>query len=156
MTVELIPVWREELRELWEMQVVAFAELLERYRDYDTSPANEPPERIEERFAQPQTTYYFITADGVRVGAIRIVDFRESGRRKRISPIFIMPEHRRRGYARQAIAQAERLHGADGWMLSTILQEAGNCRLYEKMGYVRTGETERINERMTLVFYNKN
>lgn len=35
--------------------------------------------------------------------------------------------------------EAERLHGATGWELSTILQEQGNCHLYEKMGYHRTG-----------------
>jgi hypothetical protein len=41
------------------------------------------------------------------------------------------------------------------WELNTILEETGNCRLYEKLGYRRTGEYERINERMTLVYYRK-
>ncbi len=45
--------------------------------------------------------------------------------------------------------------GATDWQLETILQEEGNCYLYEKMGYRRTGETEVINERMTLVNYRK-
>lgn len=36
-----------------------------------------------------------------------------------------------------------------------ILQEAGNCHLYEKMGYRRTGEEHIVNESMTIVSYEK-
>lgn len=51
--------------------------------------------------------------------------------------------------------QVEQLHGGSGWELDTILQEKGNCHLYEKMGYHTTGKTEVINERLMLVFYEK-
>ncbi|MEE3499688.1 MAG: N-acetyltransferase, partial [Ruminococcus bromii] len=30
-----------------------------------------------------------------------------------------------------------------------------NCYLYEKLGYLQTGKTEQINDRMTIVFYEK-
>ena len=107
------------------------------------------------RFNQPETTYYFITADNIKVGVIRIVDCKDGVTRKRISPIFIMPEYRNKGYAQQAIKEAERIHGKQYWMLDTILQEKGNCYLYKKLGYHQTGKTEQINERMTIVFYEK-
>ena len=129
---------------LWQMQRECFAALLERYQDYDINPANEKQE----------TYYYFITADGVRVGAIRIVNAKD-GSRKRISPLFILPQYRNRGYAQAAMREAERIHGAENWALSTIMQEQGNCHLYEKMGYRRTGEPQIINARMTLVHYEK-
>ena len=83
------------------------------------------------------------------------MDFKDESTRKRISPIFIMSEYRNKGYAQQAIAEAERLHGAENWSLDTILQEEGNCYLYEKLGYRKTGRTEKINYRLTLVFYEK-
>ena len=107
-----------------------------------------------ERLEQPFTYYYFIIDGDTAVGAIRVVDMKD-GSPKRISPIFIMKEHRGKGFAQAAIRAAEKLHGADNWSLDTILQEEGNCRLYEKMGYRRTGDTQAINERMTLVFYEK-
>ena len=66
-----------------------------------------------------------------------------------------MSEFRNRGYAQQAIREAERLHGTQHWRLDTILQEKGNLHLYEKMGYHQTGQIERINERMDIVFYEK-
>ena len=132
----------------------AFSDLLEKYRDYDISPANEPMSRIMERLEQPFTYYYFIMDGDTAVGAVRVVDMKDSSP-KRISPIFIMKEHRGKGFAKAAIRAVEELHGADNWALDTILQEEGNCRLYEKMGYRRTGDTQVINERMTLVFYEK-
>jgi hypothetical protein len=39
--------------------------------------------------------------------------------------------------------------------MDTILQEKGNLHLYEKMGYHRTGKVEHINDRMDIVFYEK-
>ncbi|WP_028518314.1 GNAT family N-acetyltransferase [Ruminococcus flavefaciens] len=140
---------------LWEMQVEAFSELLEKYRDYETSPANEPVSRVEERLKQPFTYYYFIMDGENTVGAIRVVDMKD-GSRKRISPVFIMKEFRGKGYAQKTIIAVEELHGRDNWALDTILQETWNCYLYEKMGYHQTGDTEPINERMTIIGYEKN
>lgn len=154
MSVQLRPVTRDEVETVWKMQVEAFSELLEKYRDYDMSPATESLEKIISKFEQPWTTYYFIIASNERVGAIRIVD-KKDGSRKRISPIWIMPEYRGKGYAQQAMLEAEKLHGSKNWCLDTILQEKGNLHLYEKLGYHQTGKIEHINERMDIVFYEK-
>lgn len=154
MSVELRPVKRDDLETVWKMQTEAFMGLLEKYQDYDLSPAAEPVDKIIARFEQPWTTYYFISADGKDVGVIRIVD-KKDGSRKRISPLWIMPDERGKGYARQAILKAEEIHGEHHWMLDTILQEKGNLHLYEKMGYHQTGKTEKINNLMDIVYYEK-
>lgn len=140
---------------IWKLQIEAFAGLLAKYQDYDTSPANEAVEKVELRLRQPYTYFYYIVDGDKIVGAIRIID-KKDGSRKRISPIFITEEYRNRGYAQAAMIEAENLHGQDNWKLETILQEDGNCYLYEKMGYHKTGQTEVINDRMTIVYYEKN
>lgn len=155
MEVRLVRASVSDAEEIWSMQIEAFRELLEKYQDYETSPGSEPIEKVLARLEQPQTYYYFIMAEGHKAGAVRVVDFKDDSARKRISPIFIMPEFRRRGYAQKAVESAEKLHGYRNWELDTILQEPGNCHLYEKMGYRKTGKTKQINERMTLVFYAK-
>ena len=155
MDIKLIAANLEDLNTILQMQKEAFSELYAKYQDTETSPATEKYENILFRFNQPETTYYFIMADNVKVGVIRIVDCKNGITRKRISPVFIMPEYRNKGYAQQAIKEAERIHGEDQWKLDTILQEKGNCYLYEKLGYHQTGKTEQINERMTIVFYEK-
>lgn len=139
---------------IWHMQREAFSELLDKYRDYETNPACETEEQIEARLLQPYTYFYYIAEDNNTVGAVRVVD-RKDGSPKRISPVFIMKEYRNRGYAQKAIAEAENIHGHSLWELETVLQEKGNCHLYEKMGYRQTGQTRIINERMTLVSYEK-
>ena len=35
-----------DCEKIWKMQKEAFADLLEKYQDYETSPANEPVEKI--------------------------------------------------------------------------------------------------------------
>lgn len=145
----------DEIPLLHQMQIEAFSGLLQKYQDYDTNPGAEAVERIVQRYEQPWSQYYFIVDGTEKVGAIRIVDMRD-GSRKRISPLWIMPEFRGRGYAQQAIRAAEKIYGADNWSLHTILQEKGNCHLYEKLGYHQTGECQKINECMDLVCYEKN
>jgi len=140
---------------IWKMQIRSFQELLAKYQDMDTSPGNEPLSKVILRLKQDFTYFYLIEADDEIVGAIRVVDRKEPGTNKRISPIFILPEHRQKGYAQLAIQEVEKIHGDDNWELDTILQEKGNCYLYEKMGYRTTGEAKVINDKMTLVFYEK-
>ncbi|SCY42761.1 Acetyltransferase (GNAT) family protein [Lachnospiraceae bacterium XPB1003] len=111
-------------------------------------------DKVMARFEQPQTTYYFITNGDEEVGVIRIVD-KKDGSRKRISPIWVMSEYRNKGYARQAILEAERVYGANDWCLETILQEKGNLHLYESLGYHQTGRIDKINDRMDIVYYEK-
>ena len=144
----------EDIEKIWKMQIEAFRALLEKYQDYDLSPAAEGIDKIRTRYEQPWTTYFFIEADGNDVGAIRVVD-RKNGSRKRISPLWIMEEYRGKGYAQEAISAVEELYGADPWELDTILQEKGNLHLYEKMGYHQTGKVEHINDRMDIVLYEK-
>ena len=155
MAVDLVRIGLDEAENLWKMQVRSFAELYAKYQDTDTSPATEKVEKIIARLNQPSTYYYYIQDDGVTVGAIRVVDPQSEDVPKRISPLFILPEYRNRKYAQKAIMKAEEIHGRSNWELDTILQETGNCYLYEKMGYYQTGKTEVINEKLTLVFYKK-
>ena len=46
MKVELLRASLEDAETILRMQHVAFAELLERYQDFDTNPGNEPLEKV--------------------------------------------------------------------------------------------------------------
>lgn len=154
MRVDLKKALREDLKAIHEMQVESFMPLLKKYRDYETNPANETFEAIFQKFQQPITDYYLILHEGTAAGAIRIVRKGES--RFRISPLFVLPEHQNKGIAQSVLNIVEEMYsGAKVWELETILQEEGNCHLYEKAGYIRTGKTQVVNENMTLVSYEK-
>ena len=155
MEVTLLRANIDNAKELHAMQIEAFKELLYKYQDFDTSPANETVEKVETRLKQDFTFFYFICIGQQKVGAIRIIDKKENGKNKRISPIFILPAFQGKGIAQKAIRLCEEMHGNENWELDTILQEPENCHLYEKMGYRQTGKTKVINERLTLIFYEK-
>jgi RimJ/RimL family protein N-acetyltransferase len=152
--VQLLLAEEKDVQVIRAMQQEAFAELLEKYQDHDISPATESPEKIRWKITHPGSYYYFIQAGGKIVGGIRIVDAKD-GSRKRISPLYILPAYRGNGYAQAAIMEAECIHGANYWQLDTILQETGNCYLYEKMDYHQTGHQTVIKENMTIVDYEK-
>ena len=155
MKIELIRARLKDAKEIWEMQIKSFKELLDKYQDFETNPANEFISNIEMRLKQNFTFFYFICIDNKKVGAIRIIDHKEENKNKRISPIFILPKYRNKGIAQSVIKICEEIHGNNNWELSTILQEKGNCYLYEKLGYSSTEKTQVINDRLTLIFYEK-
>jgi acetyltransferase len=154
MSITLLRATECDMKEIWKMQVEAFKSLLEKYQDYDMSPATESYEDLLNKFKQPWTKYLFIVRNGEKIGAVRVID-KEDGSRKRISPIWIMPLHRNQGLAQLAIKELERLYGSSYWELDTILQEQCNIYLYEKLGYKRIDKIEHIKEGMDIVFFQK-
>lgn len=154
MDIELSRATVNDAQQLWKMQVKSFQKLLDKYQDYETSPASEPIDKTINRLNQEDTYYYFICMNNVKVGAIRVIDS-HTEKNKRISPLFVLPEYQNKGIAQKVIELCEQIHGRDKWELDTILQETGNCYLYEKMGYHKTGKIEKINKKLTLVFYEK-
>ncbi|UPK46380.1 GNAT family N-acetyltransferase [Paenibacillus pabuli] len=137
-----------------EMQIKAFMPLLNKYKDYETSPANQTVEQIADRINQSFTDYYLIKEANIPVGAIRIVT--KDNNIYRVSPVFILPGYQGRGIAQKVFSIIEDQYSdAQIWELATILEEQRNCYLYEKLGYRQTGDAKQINDKMTIVFYEK-
>ncbi|TCZ79325.1 N-acetyltransferase [Paenibacillus albiflavus] len=154
MDISLMRCGINEASIIHEMQVKAFLPLLDKYQDYETSPASEPVERIVDRINQVFTDYYLIKISDIFVGAIRIV--KREYHKYRVSPVFILPEYQGKGITQKVFSIIEdKYNEARIWELDTILQEEGNCYLYEKLGYQKTGEVKQINDKMTIVFYEK-
>ena len=69
-----------------------------------------------------------------------------------ISPIFVIPKFQNKGIASNVIERLFDIYPKTiEWRLDTIKQEKRNCYLYEKCGFVRTGDEKVINENMTLI-----
>ena len=139
---------------LLAMQKKAFWPLLEKYQDYGTSPAMETIERTQKRIADPSGGFFKIVADGNWVGAMCIWHGKEGA--MWVGPIFVDSAFQGKGIAQHAMLAAEMLFSNKGvWKLATLLEEQGNCYLYEKAGYVRVGSCVSINDKATLVYYEK-
>lgn len=154
MDISLLKANENDTDTIYDMQIKSFMPLLQKYKDYNTSPANENVEIIVELINKPFIDYYIIKYQGINVGAIRIV--KRKNKQYYLNQIFVLPEYQNKGIAQKAISIIEEIYDdASSWELDTILQETGNCYLYEKLGYKKTGKEEIINDKMTIVFYEK-
>lgn len=139
---------------IYDLQVKSFMPLLERYKDYETNPANEDIEKVQERIIRPDGGFYKILMEDRLVGAICV--YWKEDVQFRISPMFILPSYQGKGIAQKTILLVEEMFPlAHTWELATLLEEKRNCYLYEKMGYTQTGIRKKLNEDATLIFYKK-
>ena len=129
--------------------------MYDKYHDDRSNPYMESKDTLLQKYTRAGTKGYLFIKDGEPVGAVRVTLYPESKSGK-ISALGVHPRYQGQGIAQQALLQIEAMHSdVARWFLDTILQEAGNCHLYEKLGYRRTGETKEINDNMTLVSYEK-
>jgi GNAT superfamily N-acetyltransferase len=155
MNISLVKASVENANELFQMQIITFKPLLDKYQDFDKNPGNEKIERTIARLKEDITDYYIIKLDNYFVGGIRIRRY-EEGQLCCVGPLFVLPEYQNKGIAQTVFKIIEEKYKPkNGWILDTILQEKGNCYLYEKIGYTKTGKVERINEKMDIVYYEK-
>ena len=143
----------QDAEKIYKMQIAAFTPLLDKYQDFDISPAAETFEYFKRRFDYAESDHYIIRLKNEDIGYIRIWTMQDNV--CKLSSLFILPSYQGKGYSQQAIKQVEKLYPqANKWILDTIKQEQKLCYLYEKMGYVSTRE-EHVKEGMDLVFYEK-
>jgi GNAT superfamily N-acetyltransferase len=155
MDVKLVKANMDNIEEIYEMQIITFKPLLDKYQDFDLNPGNETIERTIARMNEKITDYYIIKLNEISVGGIRIRRY-EEGDLCKVGPLFVLPEYQNKGIAQKVFKIIEEIYKPkNGWILDTILQEKGNCHLYEKIGYTKTGKIENINEKMDIVFYEK-
>ncbi len=155
MNIKLFKAEEMDAAALFAIQREAFLPLLDKYKDYDTNPANENIEKMIKRLNNPNGEFYKIVFNDHVVGAINVL-WEERNTEYRISPMFISTEYQGMGIAQEAIKMVEdRYSKAKSWSLATIKEEKRNCHLYEKMGYIQTGELRKLNENTTLIYFKK-
>lgn len=106
-----------------------------------------------------KSDFYIIEYENEPVGGIRVRNHNGGNIMEGvrwISPIFVIPSFQGKGIAQKVIDKVFNMYPDTlTWRLDTIKQEPGNCHLYEKCGFVRYGDEDVINGKMTLVKYEK-
>ncbi|MCB2289396.1 NUDIX domain-containing protein [Clostridium sp. CS001] len=137
---------------LLDIQKEVFLPLYEKYHDHGTSPVNQTLENFLKRFDIGH--YYKILHQNYLVGSVFVYE-KEPGVMN-LHIINIIRRSQNKGIAQEVIRRLELMYPqAIRWELETILSEKRNCYLYEKMGYVQSGELKVINDKMSLVSYKK-
>ena len=151
--MQIVPYKSSDLDAVYLIQQQAYRPLFQKYQDVETNPYMETKEQVSRKYTKPGTYGYVFVENEIPVGSVRIVAKDDV---RKVSALAVLPDHQNQGIAQRALKEIERRHcDAKVWILDTLMQEAGNCHLYEKLGYLPTGESTVVNEKLTLVHYMK-
>lgn len=93
------------------------------------------------KYTNVGTQGYIFVEDDIVFGVVRIIIRNEFCK---VSALAVLPEYQNRGIAQSALKEIEKIHSdCKYWILDTILQEKGNCHLYEKLEYVHIREPKK-------------
>jgi ribosomal protein S18 acetylase RimI-like enzyme len=149
-----IKVSRTQLDEaecLWKIQKEAFQPDLDKYQDFETSPATEPLKYFVHRILNSH--HYSVYVGDDIAGGINIIRFPQS--HCRLHQIYIKPSLQNKGLGTLVIKQIEKYFPtAKKWSLYTPEDNLRNHHFYEKLGFKKTNELK-VNEKLTLIEFVK-
>ena len=152
-TIKLVRIKKNEIFKAWLLQRKGFKETLKKYQDYKTSPATESLISFYHKFTKPSVDNYWVLNNNKIAGALCIVSKPNS---MWVGRFYILPEYRNQGIGQQALLLSEGLYpNVKRWRLDTIFEEKNNVHLYQKIGYKEYGERKIINNKMTLIQFEK-
>lgn len=143
----------EELEAIIQGQKESFYDCYQRYQDHEMSPYNMTLDMM--KWILENEHLYRIQYDGKPVGAVYVHEEQDKYHMK-LHGIFVVPEYQDKGIGQDAIALVEKEYPEVlTWALETPHDLYRNHHVYEKIGYVRTGREDFVNERLTIVHYKK-
>lgn len=154
MTITLEKAESKDADLLHALQIKSFLPILKKYNDEQTNPACEPLEKTLSRINDSSKVFYKILKDNVLVGGVAIKH--TSSDTIFLGPFFIDPDYQNQKIAQEALRLIESIcTDVVFFELATISKEKGNIHLYEKMGYIATGETKQIANSLDVTFFRK-
>ena len=143
---------KTEFLKAFDMQKKSFKPMFEKYQD-ETSPYKESFAKLVSRTTKPNFKMYWIVVNNTKVGQIWVATKNET---TILARMFILPKYQNNGYATNAINDIERLYSQyNHWWLDTIKEEKKNVHLYQKFGYLPSGKEKIINNKMTIIEFEK-
>lgn len=141
-----------ELIKAFSMQKKCFKPIYEKYYD-ETSPYKESFAKFVSRTTKSSFQMYWIIENSTKVGQIWIATKNDTAK---LARLFVLPKYQNKGYAAKAIIDIEKLYSYyNHWQLDTIKEEKKNVHLYQKLGYKPNGKEKVINDKMTIIEFEK-
>ena len=141
-----------ELIKAFSMQKKCFKPIYEKYYD-ETSPYKESFAKFVLRTKKSSFQMYWIVDNSTKVGQIWIATKNDTAK---LARLFVLPKYQNKGYATKAIIDIEKLYSYyNHWQLDTIKEEKKNVHLYQKLGYKPNGKEKVINDKMTIIEFEK-
>jgi len=144
--LRITKVCANDMEEILVLQRAAFYVVGVRYNDPDTTPL---PQTLDELVEESKGQVFLKAVHNGRiVGAIR---GRLDGDVCRVSKVMVHPDCQNKGIGRKLMAAIENEFDVNIYELRTGHLDEATISLYKKLGYVLTGEKERISETLWFV-----
>ena len=144
--LEITKACANDMKEILELQRLAFYEVGVRYNDPDTTPL---PQTLNELVEESENqTFLKAVHEGKIIGAIR---GRLDGKKCIVSKVMVHPDHQNKGIGRKLMNAIEKEFDVDVFELRTGHLDSITISLYQKLGYKLTGEKERISDTLWFV-----
>lgn len=141
-----------ELLKAFIMQKKCFQPIYEKYYD-ETNPCKESFSKFVSRTTKPSFQMYWIVDNSTKVGQIWVATKNNTAK---LARLFVLAKYQNKGYATTAIIDTEKLYSQYyHWQLDTIKEEKKNVHLYQKLGYKPCGKEKIINDKMTIIEFEK-
>lgn len=127
---------REDLREILDLQYLAFLSEVEIVGTTDISPLKQTLAELCDEYER--STVIKMLLDGRIIGSVR---FRNEGDTVYVGKLMVHPDYRRHGLGARLLNEADRLFPGKRYELFTCDKCVNTIRLYEKNGYVKTGKS---------------
>ena len=140
----------EDLREILELQKLAFKSQAEIYGDYSIPPLIQTLEEIKQDF-QNQTYFKAIKNEKI-IGSVRGY---EDNNTCYIGRLIIHPDYQNKGYGTELMQKIESFFSKlERFEIFTGHKDEKNLYLYQKLGYKRF-KIEKINKNLSFVYLEK-
>ena len=147
--VEIRIAEQEDLKEILELQYLAFRENAIRAGKWDIQPLTQTYDEIVEEFKEG---VFLKACDGSRiVGSVRT---REDNGTVYIGKLIVHPDTRRRGYGTMLLKAVEDMYPGKRFELFTGSEDEDNLRLYGKNGY-KEFDRRAVNPKVSFVYLEK-
>ena len=121
---------RRDLPAILALQKTAFQNLAAFLNNYEIPPLTQTLEEIVEEFTKGLILKGVL--DGKIIGSVRASS---DGHTSYVGKLLVSPKHQRKGYGVQLLSKIENVWPHPRYELFTDDKNAGNLKLYEKMGY---------------------
>lgn len=140
----------EDLREILELQYLAYQSEAALFGNKDIPPLKQTLEEVQEEYKNG--IILKMMDNGKIIGSIRA---HEKDGTVHIGKLMVHPDFRRRGYGKMLLTEIERYFPGMRYELFTSTRSKDNIRLYESLGY-KQFDQKQIDDELQFVYMEKN
>ncbi len=145
--VEIKKADKADLKEILELQYLAYQSEAARFGGKKIQPLTETLEEVEAQYEQG-IVLKMTNSDGKIIGSVRA--YEEDGT-VYIGKLMVHPDYQKKGYGTRLILSIEKLFPGKRYELFTSTRSLENIRLYERMGY-SSFDTRKVDDEIEFVY----